>query len=269
VAKTPNEMLGRQVRRWREERKLSAQALANRLADLGSKLDRRAIFKIETENRGVTVDEWLQLAHALAVPPPLLLLDLESGDQVEVAPNVALHPWIVWGWIAGEHASPVPSERGGAMVSRVEEFGRAASTIQLYQQEEAASNAVHDTATAIRAAEYTGDEVKLRAAKSDRVDNLRILAQTLDSMIENGMTPPGKSPEVIQTIRDLELSRYPDRLAVFQGPADEPEEVRAGAPGVMRPPTQQDADTFNEAKRRHTATRREAATDDEVPADGS
>nr|WP_221382784.1 helix-turn-helix domain-containing protein [Actinoplanes polyasparticus] len=247
AASAPGEVLGRQVRRWREERKLSAQALANRLHEMGSKLDRRSIFKIETENRSVSVDEWLQLAHALAVPPPLLLVDLDSGDDVAIAPNIALHPWIVWRWIGGEHASPVPSERGGALVSRVEEFGRARLAVQLYQQEEASSNAVSRAAADIRAAEYTGDEERLRVAKSDRVDNLRILAQALDAMLENGMTPPGKPPAVIEAIRSLDLSKYPDRLVVWTGPADEETEAPSD---VMRPVTPEDAAEFNAAAAR-------------------
>ena len=200
---------------------------------MGSKLDRRAIFKIETENRGVTVDEWLQLAHALAVPPPLLLLDLQTGEQVQVAPTITLHPWIVWGWLAGEHASPVPSERGGALVSRVEEFGRAQSAVRLYRSEEHASNAVSNAMSAMRQAEYTGDEERLRAAKSAHVDALRELAETLDAMIENGMTPPEKPPAMIEAIRALDMSRYPDRLGVWQGPAGEPR--AGGAASPMRP----------------------------------
>ena len=254
----PSEVLAQQVRRWRAERRLSAQDLANRLAELGATgLNRRVVSKIENGERGVSVDEWLQLAHALAVPPPLLLVDLDSGQDVEVAPNVALHPWIVLGWIAGEHASPVPSERGGALISRVEEFGRAQLAVRLYQQEEASSNAVSRAAADIRAAEYTGDEERLRVAKSDHVDNLRILGQTLDSMIENGMTPPGKPPKVIEAIKALDLSKYPDRLVVWTGPAEEPQDAGAD---VMRPVTPEDAAEFIAA----TARRRKRTSGDEA-----
>jgi transcriptional regulator with XRE-family HTH domain len=214
----PVEVLGAQVRRWRDERNLTAQALAARLAEIGSGLDRRAILKIETNTRGVGVDEWLQLAHALAVPPPLLLIDLDSGEHIAVTPKVTLHPWIVWGWITGEHPSPVPSESGGALISRVEEFGRAVRAVELYRLEGDASNAVHNALSAIRAAEYTGDQDALRAARTTQVEALRELAGVHDSMIENNMTPPGKPPAWIETIRTLDLSKYPDRLQVFRSP---------------------------------------------------
>jgi transcriptional regulator with XRE-family HTH domain len=254
-ASKPSEILGRQLRRWRDERKLTAQGLQDRLAEMGSDLDRRAIAKIETGNRGVSLDEWLQLAHALAVPPPLLFLDLQSGQRVSVAANVYLHPWIVWEWVVGEHAPPVPSERGGALISRVEEFSRAKTAIHLYRAEEEASNAVSDAASAIRQAEYAGDEERLRAARTAHVEGLRALARTLDEMIENGMTPPGKAADRIETIRALGLSRYPDRLVVFQGPADDPEEVDRAHEGRMRPVTEQDAADWNAAVERNRKRR--------------
>lgn len=249
TARDPIEVLGTQVRRWREERNLTAQALATRLADMGSELDRRAILKIETNTRGVSVDEWLQLAHALAVPPPLLLIDLASGDEIVVTPKVTLHPWIVWGWISGEHASPVPSKRGGAQVSRVEEFARAKAAVQLYRSEEEASNAVHNALSEIRAAEYTGDDSALKAARLSHVEALRELAGVHDAMLENSMTPPGKAPAWIETIRVLDLSRYPDRLRVFQGPPDD--EPRADDKPILRPVTGADVAEFNAAMERN------------------
>jgi transcriptional regulator with XRE-family HTH domain len=240
-ASRPTEVVGRQVRHWREERKLSAQALANRLEELGSALDRRAVSKIENGTRGVSLEEWLHLAHALAVPPPLLFLDLESGEDIAIAPNVVLHPWIAWGWISGEHASPVPSAGGGALISRVEEFGRATRAVQLYQLEEKASNAVHNARSAIRAAEYTGDADAMKAARTTNVEALRELAEVHDWMIENSMTPPGKPVGWVETIRALDLSKYPDRLQVFKGPADDG--PRTGDVAIMRPVTADDVPT--------------------------
>lgn len=219
-ASRPSEVLARQVRRWRDERKLSAQALANRLAEMGSDLTRRAISKIENGDRGVSVDEWLQLAHALAVPPPLLVLDLESGADVAIAPRVALHPWIVWEWIVGEVASPVPAPGGGAFVSRVEEFGRARTAIYLYRREKAAASAVHSAQTRIGEAEFTGDEEQQRSARAAYVEALRELARALDAMVEHGMTPPDKPRDWIETIRELGLSQYPDSLVMVDRRSD-------------------------------------------------
>ena len=68
MGQTPTLNLQRQIRVWRERRNLSAQALADRIAKIGGTLSRVAISKIENGDRGATVEEWLLLAHALAVP---------------------------------------------------------------------------------------------------------------------------------------------------------------------------------------------------------
>lgn len=80
---------------------LSARELAERAAAIGaSALTRRAISKIECGARGVSVEEWLQLAHVLGIPPVDLLLD-PDGRGVEVAPGAVLHPQLVRQWFGG------------------------------------------------------------------------------------------------------------------------------------------------------------------------
>lgn len=216
-ADRPSAVLARQVLRWRKERKLSAQDLANRLADIGSDLNRRSVSKIENGDRGVSVDEWLQLAHALAVPPPLLFLDLDTGADVEIAPGVVLHPWLVWEWVTGNEPPLVRAPKGGAHVTRVEEFTRAQTAIDLYRWEGRAANAVHDAESAIRSAEYVGDADQLRAARTAHVDALRELAKVLDHMTEHGMKPPGKPGRWVEAIRSLGLSKHPDSLVIHGG----------------------------------------------------
>lgn len=210
----PSEVLAGQVKVWRDERNLSAQALADRIKEMGGTLSRVAISKIENGDRGVSLDEWLTLAHALAVPPPLLFVDLQSGADVAVTSRVVLHPWLVWEWATGAEPPLVPAPEGGAYVSRVEEFGRAKRAIELYQRENRAASAIHRADSGVRAAEYAGDQGQVRTARTAWVDALRELAKVLDDMIEHGMDPPGKPREWIDAIRELKFSRYPDRLNV-------------------------------------------------------
>lgn len=216
MSSPPSEVLARQVRRWRGERKLSAQDLANRLADLGSGLNRRVISKIEAGERGVSLDEWLQLAHALAVPPPLLLIDLESGADVAVAPQVALHPWLVWRWVTGQEPPLLPTPEGGAAVTRVAEYDRARTAVFLYQHEQRAAEAVNRAVSELRTAEYAGDEAAMTAARAAHADALRDLATALDDMVVVGVKPPEMPREWIETIRRLGLSKYPDSLAIYE-----------------------------------------------------
>lgn len=214
--KRPSEVLAEQVKAWRDQRKLSAQGLADRIKELGGSLSRVAISKIENGDRGVSLDEWLQLAHALAVPPPLLFVDLKSGADVAVAPGVVLHPWLVWEWATGNEPPLVRSPRGGAYVTRVEEFGRAQTAIDLYRSERKAASDVNNAESAIRSAEYVGDADELRAARAAHVEALRGLAEVLDLMVEHGMAPPGKPARWIETIRSLGLSKHPDALIVHE-----------------------------------------------------
>lgn len=213
--KRPSEVLAEQVKAWRDQRKLSAQGLADRIKELGGSLSRVAISKIENGDRGVSLDEWLQLAHALAVPPPLLFVDLKSGADVAIAPGVALHPWLVLEWVRGEHPPLVRSPGGGALVTRVEEFSRAQDAVHVYRREEAAAEAVQRAKQEMRAAEFAGDAQAVTAARGQYVDALRQLAEVLDEMVERDMTPPGKPGDWTEAIRDLGLSRYPGRLVTF------------------------------------------------------
>lgn len=207
----PTEVLARQLRTWRGERNLSAQGLAERIAELGGNLSRVAISKIENGDRGVSLDEWLQLAHALAVPPPLLFLDLERGTPVRIAPAVELHPWLAWEWVVGDEP-PIMSNRS---VARVEEFGRAQTAIHLYREEVAALSAVDSAVRALRAAEYAEDADAVRTARSGHVEALQRLANVLDEMMEHGMALPALSASRLDPIRSLGLSRYPDALVLF------------------------------------------------------
>lgn len=218
----PSEVLARQVKKWRDRRKLSAQALADRIADLGGSLSRLAISKIENGARGVSVDEWLQLAHALAVPPPLLLFDLESGSDVAIAPAAVLHPWLAWEWVVGNEP-PIMTNR---TVTRVEEFGRAKRAIWLYQQEQRAAEAVHRAESDLDAAEYTGNEDAARAAREARVEALRELAKVLDQMVEHDMNPPAKPRSWVETMRSVKLLKYPDKVSIFQDDQVEPDGER-------------------------------------------
>ncbi|MEU5872484.1 helix-turn-helix transcriptional regulator [Glycomyces sp. NPDC047369] len=216
MSSPPSEVFARQVKRWRMERRLSAQDLANRLAELGSDLNRRVISKIESGERGVTLNEWLQLAHALAVPPPLLLIDLESGADIAVSSGVALHPWLAWRWLTGQEPPLLRSPDGGTVVTRVTEFERARTAVLLYQNEQRAAEAVTRALSDLRAAEYAGDDAAITGARTAHAEALRDLATALDDMVVLGVQPPGMPQQWIETIRQLDLSKYPDKLAVYE-----------------------------------------------------
>jgi hypothetical protein len=216
-ASRPSEVLAKQLKHWRwDVRKLSAQDLANRLAELGAPtLNRRVISKIENGDRGVTLDEWLQLAHALAVPPPMLFLDFRSGCPIRIADKAIMHPWLAWEFVTGEEM-PIVTDGGRAVVSRVDEYASAKSTIHLYRQQLKAVAAVRNTETAVNSAEYAKDRAALRAARSSHAEALQKLATVLDAMTEHGIQPPAMSPTWVSTMRELKMLKYPERVGLFE-----------------------------------------------------
>jgi transcriptional regulator with XRE-family HTH domain len=221
-SETPSEVLARQIRVWRDRRKLSAQAVSDRIAEHGGKLSRVAISRIETGDRDVSLNEFLMLAHALSVPPALLLVDLKSGEHVAVMPDIAMHPWLVWQWASGQTPPLVVNDRGGAILTRVEEFAQSQTAVGLYREEEDAANSVHHQFSNLRNAEYVGETRALEKARLRYIEALKQLAKVHDQMVENDMEPPAKPAGWIKRIRENGLSKYPDRLAIWrpQGPVD-------------------------------------------------
>lgn len=216
-AERPSDVLARQVKYWRTRRKLSAQALADRIAEDQGTLDRPAIFKIENGKRGVSVEEWLQLAYALAVPPALLFLDLARGDQVAVVPGAEIHPWLAWQWVAGE-SEPITTNRRG---KRTSEWLEARRYVRTYEREVEASAAVHKAYSRLADAEFTGKPEEIQDARGKQVEALRNLAAIFDEMVELEMSPPGKPRDWVEIMRSLNMLKYPDAVEIFEPDDDE------------------------------------------------
>lgn len=70
----------------------SAQELADRVQELGGRLDRAAISKIESRTRNVSLDEALLLALALNVAPVHLFLPRDDEAEVQIASNLPAVP---------------------------------------------------------------------------------------------------------------------------------------------------------------------------------
>ncbi len=98
-ALSPEQVLARELRVWRERRGLTAQQLADRMK---GKLSRQAISKIENGDRRVTLDEAAGLALALGVPPVLLTLPLGRESTVELLPGYEVPTWHAVKWWVGE-----------------------------------------------------------------------------------------------------------------------------------------------------------------------
>lgn len=99
-------LIGDRARRYREQAGLTQQEVADRTEQLGNRISRGTLAKIERPDAGTRADnlslmDFLTLAAALDVPPVMLLLPLGESELVEVIPGNPVHPHLVHKWIKG------------------------------------------------------------------------------------------------------------------------------------------------------------------------
>lgn len=91
-----------EVRRHRLARKMSAQQLSDRCAELGMPIQRSVLANLESRRRStVTVAEVLVLARALDVPPGVLIFPVGFENRTEVLPGEMQQPLDGLDWFAG------------------------------------------------------------------------------------------------------------------------------------------------------------------------
>lgn len=94
--------VAREVRRHRQAQGLSAQQLADRCAQIGMPIQRSVLANLESGRRTtVTIAEVLVLAHALNVPPGVLMFPVGYDQSVEVLPGSWTEPYFAVEWLAG------------------------------------------------------------------------------------------------------------------------------------------------------------------------
>ncbi|MFE9432192.1 helix-turn-helix domain-containing protein [Streptomyces sp. NPDC006640] len=94
--------VAQEVRRHRQEQGLSAQQLADRCAQIGMPIQRSVLANLESGRRTtVTVAEVLVLAHALNVPPGVLMFPVGHEQESEVLPGSWVEPGSAVEWLAG------------------------------------------------------------------------------------------------------------------------------------------------------------------------
>jgi transcriptional regulator with XRE-family HTH domain len=100
------------MRETREKQRLTQQALAERVADLGVPIDRATIARIETGTRGVSLDDALLLAAALNVAPVHLFTPMDDDAPVAVAPKAEAPAHRVRDWVRGQGGPLLDPEPG-------------------------------------------------------------------------------------------------------------------------------------------------------------
>jgi transcriptional regulator with XRE-family HTH domain len=196
-ASTVSDAIGEQVARARHRRGWTQQHLAERIAEHGGHLDRGAVAKIESRTRGVSLDEWLLLAAALNVPPPLLLVPLGVGDAVAVTPRGHVHPCAALVWLCGESALVSPDFADGQADAEWAEWLRGAEPLTLYRELRPLQADLRQAAQAVRRAEAVGAEEQTRQARQTYADALERLYEHLRKIRHEGLSPPPVAPAIL------------------------------------------------------------------------
>lgn len=145
---TMTRSIAEQVSRHRRAQKLSAQALADRLGEVGLSWDRYTVQNLESgRRRHLEVGEVVALAAALDLPPILLLYPLGDREEVELLPGQTVSTWDAARWFMGLGPRPGNEDtwiKGATPVSLfhehdrlVAEYGRLPAVVSGGSEEEA------------------------------------------------------------------------------------------------------------------------------------
>lgn len=104
----PSETFAARLREVRTRKGWTQQQLSERLNDLGRRMDRAALARIETGDRQVSIDELVELSAVLGVTPIHMVIPASGDHLVDIAPELSVSPRQARGWIRGQ--SPLRPE---------------------------------------------------------------------------------------------------------------------------------------------------------------
>jgi transcriptional regulator with XRE-family HTH domain len=193
-SETPTRYFAKQVKNYRRLKEWTQPELADRCQAAGLDWDRSIIANVEGNRRSsITVHEVFALAHVFSVPPAALLFPVKSGQPVEVADGLALHPGLALRWFVGDDGPFGPD------ADRVL-FTREAQPLVLYtqlgRQSELAVNAALNTRA--QEAVYGTDSSEAIAARKAYAAALEELAQSMRNMENIGMLLPAIAPDLFE-----------------------------------------------------------------------
>ncbi|MGC5012963.1 helix-turn-helix domain-containing protein [Streptosporangium sp. DT93] len=206
------QVLIRELRRWRELRGLTAQQLADRTQ---GQLSRQAISKIENASRRVTLDEFACLAVALDVPPLALLVPLD-GSQVAVTPGLSVSAMDLVVWFEGKSQPGQPLPTVG--------FIRAAAPLRNYGLiSETLTQATAQERSAYRS-QAGGDESAAEEAFRMRDVKVQAAALLIETLIDVGVQPPAVARRWVDQMIATGWLERPEYVPVIEPTDDEGED---------------------------------------------
>lgn len=164
------EQVAANLRRIREEKRLTYAAISARLERLKRPIPVLGLRRIEKGERRVDVDDIAALAAALGVPPMLLIFPLGDATWVDILPDQPVATWLAVRWFIGdiplpplwEGKSPQPTARDDEAMKAWQTGARA---IVMYRE--------HDRLTGLWAAATLDAKGNLRMAEGAASDAAR------------------------------------------------------------------------------------------------
>ncbi len=199
MAETPSEAFARRLKRYRKRRGWTQDDLARELGSVGWTVNRAQVAKSETGTRKISLDEAVNIAWALGLPPALLYLPLGESAEVAIAPEVIVHPDLARKWIAGTE----PASHSNQRAHLVGEWRSDMDVWWLHDRLNEAQEAVRDAERGLRGAEYVNEPEQVKGARLDQKRALAELADVLENMQSAGLLPPEIHQATVESMRKV------------------------------------------------------------------
>jgi transcriptional regulator with XRE-family HTH domain len=189
-----------EIRRYREERRMSAQQLADRCKQLGMEIPRAVLANLENGRRAtVSVAELLVLAEVLQVPPLLLVVPLARQELTEILPDIQVPTLEAGRWWRGDAAWIQDPGDGTAAVS---DMWRKTPVDRVFEHEElvarwVATRAAATSAALIRPADDGNGWTETAKTHRDNLESFeKRLRELRLEMRADKLIPPPLPPEL-------------------------------------------------------------------------
>ena len=116
-AERPSDLFARRLRELRDARGWSQRDFADELARLGEPMDRAIIARVETDNRGISLDEAILFAAALGTSLENMIVPSDVGvpgssQTVQIAGKLAVPARDLLLWLKGLQPLRMPEDLG-------------------------------------------------------------------------------------------------------------------------------------------------------------
>jgi transcriptional regulator with XRE-family HTH domain len=212
-------VIAQEIRRYRQERGVSAQQLSDACAERGLEISRSTIADLENGRReSISVAELIVVAACLQVSPIMLMLPVLREETIEMLPGRTMFTWQAGKWIRGDGFLV---DIGPDDMLTVDSLGpdEQVSAVALQQMHDGEVARWHNNYEALRreSARQVPDDGGDRARLEESLGMYRfslehsqqIIANVRAMMRERGLLTPGIPTELLLALRADRRTKSP------------------------------------------------------------